>query len=472
MSSQLSTISTTEETEIDRLPFEFYLEMLDHCESDTEFLAAFAVLPKALQSKEISTEIANQLVDRLPIDFIVRMLNNREEDISSDYQTLALEILSLLIPRCDARVVARLGSIEDAVLALIDQPITSMHIDNMVIVYFHLAETLKMSTGNICKMLDVFCASVKSREKAEISSWIVIFDCLQNGLCTLNSRSPNSIETRQLGFWPTDLRIIVRRILQSKPIDDTLRRSAFHVSYLALELLDWRWLADDPEFLVLLTALNDVQLRLLLDCEMKQVDAGQLVISCRIAETVMGFVESDELDLNDRHATQLSRTSQETVSFLCEYVVACNVEKIAFRPEIVISIYRCICSFLAIGGWQIIDATILKKVAPILVEIAEQSLAREEADIASLIMPSLANLPNLPDTVLRLLMGYLRKKYPTSECEQSLEMVTSILQDLSSQASTLSTSKRNWMKPDDLTIFFDLARRIGNVQLIEVLSSL
>ena len=37
-------------------------------------------LPKALQSKEISTEIANQLVDRLPIDFIVRMLNNRGKE--------------------------------------------------------------------------------------------------------------------------------------------------------------------------------------------------------------------------------------------------------------------------------------------------------------------------------------------------------------------------------------------------------
>ncbi len=44
----------------------------------------------------------------------------------------------------------------------------------------------------------------------------------------------------------------------------------------------------------------------------------------------------------------------------------------------------------------------------VVIAIAEEALNREEADIAGLLIPSLAQLPNLPSSTLALLLAYLR----------------------------------------------------------------
>uniref|UniRef100_A0A914V844 Uncharacterized protein n=1 Tax=Plectus sambesii TaxID=2011161 RepID=A0A914V844_9BILA len=241
-----------------------------------------------------------------------------------------------------------------------------------------------------------------------------------------------------------DLRIIIRRLLQSRNPGDAYRSVSFRICACSVDILGWRWFQSDPDFCLLLGSLAAIELRLLLDKHPNEVNSGDLVACCSLAEKFIEFVESDDLDLSEERATVLSRCCQENAAFLAEYLVKGTEEQLVFPPQLLFPLYRVVCSFLAIGGAAILDLRLVRRCVAVLIDAAILAIekAPDEFDPVALLLPSLPQLTHvLPNATLSLLLRYVKQKWPTSERADAVDDFVDVVAKMNG---------RGWLQQKDV----------------------
>ncbi|VDK76755.1 unnamed protein product [Anisakis simplex] len=92
---------------------------------------------------------------------------------------------------------------------------------------------------------------------------------------------------------PTHLRVVIRRLIQTKHLPEEYRSLCFMLSALLVCLLDFHWFESDPQFVVLLAALTDVQIRMVLD-NPKLIKIEELIECATLGESFIECVELGE----------------------------------------------------------------------------------------------------------------------------------------------------------------------------------
>uniref|UniRef100_A0A9J2PDB7 Uncharacterized protein n=1 Tax=Ascaris lumbricoides TaxID=6252 RepID=A0A9J2PDB7_ASCLU len=223
------------------------------------------------------------------------------------------------------------------------------------------------------------------------------------------------------------------------------------------------WFDGDPQFLILLSALTHVQLRLILD-NPEMINVEDLISCATLGESFIQCVEEGDF-LDDQQATMVGRSCQECVSYVCEYLVECRKdETVELQSSAEIVLYRFICSYLAIGGHNTINSSLIDDVLLALVDIARRSCEHGDASVVEMLLPSLPNFNSLPSSCLDLIVSCLERQSSIGDCARLSAKVARVVDELKDRS--------NWYMEGSLTSAKQLAQKLGSRDLIEAFSAL
>ncbi|VDM46012.1 unnamed protein product [Toxocara canis] len=225
---------------------------------------------------------------------------------------------------------------------------------------------------------------------------------------------------------PNTLRVVIGRLLHASCLPEEYQSLCFTLSALLVRLLDFHWFEPDPEFLVLLAALTHVQFRVVLGDPL-MIRVEDLIPCATLGESFIQCVEEGEF-LNDEQATAVSRSCRDCVAYVCEYVTECHRDKsIQLDASIEMVVYRFLCSFLAVGGHQIINRNLVDDILPILIDVARRACEGGDTSMAEMLLPSLSNFESLPNSCLGLIVMCMESQ---SSLESGAQFFTNVIPSL------------------------------------------
>ncbi|KAI1726767.1 tissue inhibitor of metalloproteinase domain-containing protein [Ditylenchus destructor] len=263
--------------------------------------------------------------------------------------------------------------------------------------------------------------------------------------------------------WPFDLRLVVRRLLQTFKIPEEYLVFAFELCSLASQALGSPWLLSDTQFAVLLASLSSGRLRIILQ-DPSDIPIQQLIHNLSLLEDLIRCVEEDESDLLDESsATSMSRSAQEAASFICEAITKlAETMNVTTKMDYFLVLYRFICVFLSVGGAKIIDPQTLGAALPTLMRVCKFCINQRDADTAALLIMNLAEFEKLTESTMEIVLEYARLALPTPQSKEVLVQLTTLLDQLK--------DKKGWYSEMTISEAENFAAKVGDQQISDLIS--
>uniref|UniRef100_A0A915BC25 Neurochondrin n=1 Tax=Parascaris univalens TaxID=6257 RepID=A0A915BC25_PARUN len=227
-----------------------------------------------------------------------------------------------------------------------------------------------LSVNDVAEIIDVLSKTLNEVTE-QLPSMILLHSITDLLKRLVNEREYIPMDELMRYTFPSRLKVVIKRLIQTNNISDDYRMMCFILCALLVCLFDFQWFGGDPQFLILLSALTHVELRLILD-KPEMINVEDLISCATLGESFIQCIEEGDF-LDDQQATVVGRNCQECVSYVCEYLIECRRdETVELQSNVEIVLYRLICSYLAIGGSDTINSSLIDDVLLALVDIANQ----------------------------------------------------------------------------------------------------
>uniref|UniRef100_A0AAF5PXR9 Uncharacterized protein n=2 Tax=Wuchereria bancrofti TaxID=6293 RepID=A0AAF5PXR9_WUCBA len=215
--------------------------------------------------------------------------------------------------------------------------------------------------------------------------------------------------------WSINFRIVIRRLLQTPAIAQatpSTSKEAFPGQYLPVlfelsdelvSLIGSNWFENDPDFLLLLSAMSSIRLQ---EVFHKQTSIKEAFVHGRLHCHFARCGEYDNI-LPDDRATILCRTLRESAIYTCEYYHNSEENSDDWK-KVIVSTFQFLCIYIDFGGLVTLPSEYTKNLGEVLLRLAvsccEISLVPLEC-LAKVI----CELPFLPSTTLDTITDALRQ---------------------------------------------------------------
>uniref|UniRef100_A0A915EKS7 Neurochondrin-like protein n=1 Tax=Ditylenchus dipsaci TaxID=166011 RepID=A0A915EKS7_9BILA len=256
--------------------------------------------------------------------------------------------------------------------------------------------------------------------------------------------------------WPTDLRLVIRRLFQTFKISEDYIKCCYELCCSASKALGIIWLQADPQFAVLMTCLTSGRLRIVLESH-TEIKMDQLIICLSLLEDLIQCVEDDESDLiGEKDATAISKFEQEAASYVCEFAVMTAEEvNVSHHMECFLVLYSC-------WWWKDPQPKILCPALPTLLTVCQFCISQRDVETASMLLINLSDFEQLCGNVLDTLLDYVRLIMPTPKAKEGIIQLTVVLEALK--------DRKGWFTPKAVEETEELCNSIKDPRITDSLA--
>uniref|UniRef100_A0A915BC33 Neurochondrin n=1 Tax=Parascaris univalens TaxID=6257 RepID=A0A915BC33_PARUN len=121
-----------------------------------------------------------------------------------------------------------------------------------------------LSVNDVAEIIDVLSKTLNEVTE-QLPSMILLHSITDLLKRLVNEREYIPMDELMRYTFPSRLKVVIKRLIQTNNISDDYRMMCFILCALLVCLFDFQWFGGDPQFLILLSALTHVELRLILD---------------------------------------------------------------------------------------------------------------------------------------------------------------------------------------------------------------
>ncbi|KAI1728478.1 tissue inhibitor of metalloproteinase domain-containing protein [Ditylenchus destructor] len=321
----------------------------------------------------------------------------------------------------------------------------------------------QLNFDDIDSTLNVILKYIKTHTEKFPST--VLLDYIRRCLVHVSQSERRRVSKTQIFSmsWPSDLRLVVRRLLQTFKIPEEYLVFSFELCSLASQALGSPWLLSDTQFAVLIASLSSGRLRIVLQ-DPSDIPIQQLIHNLSLLEDLIRCVEEDESDsLDENSATSMSRSAQEAASFICEAIAKlAETMNVTTKMDYFLVLYRFICVFLSVGGAKIIDPQTLGAALPTLMRVCKFCINQRDADTAALLIMNLPEFEKLTESSMEIVLDYARLALPTPQSKEVLVQLTTLFDQLK--------DKKGWYSETSISEAENFATTVGDQRISDLIS--
>ncbi|KAE9551993.1 hypothetical protein FO519_004791 [Halicephalobus sp. NKZ332] len=290
-----------------------------------------------------------------------------------------------------------------------------------------------------------------------------VLNFIQELIEKLTQNSSRGVYLSSNSPWGKNLLTLISRLLQTFNIEEKYVVLCFELSAGAIGLLGTRWFSSENKFPLLLCSLASGRLRIVME-EPEKIQLSLLIPLLTILEFSMDAVEDSNF-FNDEDATKISYHVKEAASFLLDYITECEKSEKKIPKEVLLPIYKFICTFLSIGGAELLSEESINNAAGTLMTVAEEALEELDHTTAGMLIYNLPSIKKLPKSTLKLILDYLvRARISGDPSDVVASQVVSVLEQLN--------GRKDFFQEEDRKILIEKAREIKDEKLEQLGKSL